>query len=84
MTFHIGTPYKGVFYLTRNSGMTGKVSEMPLPQGVYDDLVKWHATPVGERPSIQEAFPTLMRDEREFILTGTTPQEWRDAFGDGE
>ena len=31
---------------------------------------------------VQDAFPTLNADEREFIKTGITPQEWKDAFGD--
>lgn len=31
---------------------------------------------------IQEAFPHLNADEREFILTGITTPEWDEAFGD--
>jgi hypothetical protein len=27
---------------------------------------------------IQDAFPFLSDDEREFLLTGTTPEEWRE------
>jgi hypothetical protein len=30
---------------------------------------------------IQEAMPHLSADEREFIMTGVTPTEWKDAFG---
>lgn len=30
---------------------------------------------------IQHAFPHLSADDREFILTGTTVEEWNDAFG---
>ncbi len=33
-----------------------------------------------QRPLIQEAFPSLTREEREFILTGVTPEEWQEAF----
>jgi hypothetical protein len=29
---------------------------------------------------IQEAFPHLTPDEREFILTGITEEEWDEAF----
>lgn len=29
---------------------------------------------------IQEAFPYLTEDEREFILTGITPEEWSEMF----
>ena len=30
---------------------------------------------------IQRAFPNLSADDREFILTGITPEEWLQAFG---
>jgi hypothetical protein len=30
----------------------------------------------------QNAFPQLSADEREFIMTGVTAQEWSDEFGD--
>lgn len=29
---------------------------------------------------IQDAFPQLSKDHREFILTGATPEEWDEAF----
>lgn len=29
---------------------------------------------------IQNAFPMLSADEREFIMTGITPEEWNRAF----
>ena len=30
---------------------------------------------------IQEAMPHLSADDREFLMTGVTPEEWTDAFG---
>lgn len=33
---------------------------------------------------IQDAFPYLTEDEREFILTGITADEWDELFGDEE
>jgi hypothetical protein len=30
---------------------------------------------------IQNAFPNLNNDEREFLLTGMTPEEWDAALG---
>jgi len=33
---------------------------------------------------IQQAMPNLTADEREFIKTGITPQEWDNMFGDEE
>ena len=34
--------------------------------------------------NIQDAFPMLGDDEREFLLTGLTPEEWDDLFGEEE
>lgn len=33
---------------------------------------------------IQDAMPDLSSDDREFIMTGVTTEEWTAAFGDGE
>ena len=30
---------------------------------------------------IQDAFPMLDADDREFLMTGVTPEEWLAAFG---
>jgi len=31
---------------------------------------------------IQHAMPHLSKEEREFIISGTTPEEWEEYFGD--
>jgi hypothetical protein len=33
---------------------------------------------------IQKALPHLTPDEREFLMTGITPEEWNAAFKDSE
>ena len=33
---------------------------------------------------VQDAFPHLSADEREFIISGVTPEEWSSTFGDEE
>jgi hypothetical protein len=33
---------------------------------------------------LQNCAPHLSADDREFIMTGVTPEEWREAFGDDE
>ena len=30
---------------------------------------------------VQKMFPTLSVEDREFLISGTTPEEWSDAFG---
>jgi len=42
------------------------------------DLEGWQASGT----HIQHYFPHLSADDREFILTGITPEEWDAAFGD--
>ena len=43
------------------------------------DLKKWR-----EGEFIQVAMPYLTADEREFIMTGITPEEWDATFGEPE
>ena len=69
--------------VSRKSMFTGKVHTMDLPvtQAQIDELVKgpfkWsHPTKL-----IQHAFPTLTAEQREFIMTGVTPEEWNAEFG---
>ena len=45
-------------------------------------MVHWLNTPINERPLIQEAFPQLSADDREFILTGTTGAAWEAMFNE--
>lgn len=33
-------------------------------------------------PYIQNMFPELSDDDKEFILSGVTPEEWEELFGD--
>jgi hypothetical protein len=33
---------------------------------------------------IQDAFPTLSKDEREFLISGTSKEGWEEIFGTGE
>lgn len=70
--------------LTRVSCISGKSNtmELPIEQSRIDELVK---TPLKwKHPTklIQDAFPELTADQREFILTGITPEEWKEMFGD--
>jgi hypothetical protein len=65
--------------IRKRSLISGKISEMNID--VNRDLyVMWESSPVETRPHVQNAFPMLTPDEREFILTGVTPEEWKDLF----
>lgn len=39
---------------------------------------------MGRGALIQDAFPTLTPDEREFLLTGMTADEWDELFSEDE
>jgi hypothetical protein len=64
----------------RQSIVSGKVYQMDLDitQQQLDDFAN------DKLGLIQEAFPHLSVDEREFIISGIHPVEWRELFGELE
>lgn len=69
--------------VTARSGMTGNESDMVFPMS-KQDMVKGLADH-SAGALIQNVFPLLTADQREFLMTGITPAEWDDAFNeDGE
>ena len=68
--------------LENRSGLTGKVYTMELPLTQREFERGCEAMDRGVL--IQYAFPTLNADQREFILTGITPEEWDAHFGPTE
>jgi hypothetical protein len=62
--------------IVRKSPFSGKTNEMEIPV-TPEQLDQWHN---GEL--IQKAMPNLTPDQREFIMTGITPEEWAETFGD--
>ena len=64
--------------ITRKSTITGLTHEMNLPI-TQQELDRWQG---GEL--IQDVFPNLSDDQREFLKTGITAEEWEEAFGEEE
>lgn len=64
--------------VTRRSGMSGNISKMEM-RFTFEQYQNWL-----DGALIQNALPQLTAEEREFLMTGTTPQEWEAAFGDAE
>ena len=62
--------------IARKSPFTGKVSTMEID--VTDEQIDAYMSGKG---LIQDIFPDLTADEREFIKTGATPDEWAYIFG---
>lgn len=56
--------------------MSGMVNKMNLDVTV-DQIDRWQS---GEL--IQDVMPHLSRDEREFLITGMTPDEWESYLED--
>jgi len=64
-----------VVRVERKSLLTGNVNTMELPT-TQEKLDIFFNSPKNERPLIQDLFPELSVDEREFLQTGATPEEW--------
>jgi hypothetical protein len=63
--------------VTRTSVLSGTVRTLELPI-TQEDLDRYER---GEG-LIQQIFPNLTADQREFIKTGITKEEWDDLFKD--
>lgn len=64
--------------LTMTSMLSGKVNTMEIKNLSASDYKEWRTS--GEL--IQNALPHLTSDEREFLLSGSTPEEWDAVFGE--
>jgi hypothetical protein len=64
--------------IMRTSPFTGitRMREITVTQ---EQLDRWQA---GEL--IQNAMPNLSADDREFVMTGITAEEWDEAFGEDD
>lgn len=61
--------------ITRTSQISGVTRQMDLP--ITEEQVSLYESGV----YVQDAFPQLSSDEREFIKTGITAEEWDSIFG---
>jgi len=61
--------------IKRTSILTGKVHEREIPC-TEDQLIKWKSGLL-----IQHAMPELSPEDREFLISGITPEEWQREFG---
>jgi hypothetical protein len=65
--------------ITRTSQATGVTRTMDLPV-TEEQIVMWATTSA----LIQDVFPNLTADQREFIVSGMTEDEWEQIFGEYE
>lgn len=66
--------------ITRKSVISGKTTTMNL-NITEQQLADWTNNP---GLLIHNAFPSLSPDEKDFLLTGITPEEWKAEFGEEE
>lgn len=64
------------YIVERKSTLTGRKRQWPMPI-TEQELQRWK-----DGELIQDVFPHLTTDEREFIVSGITPDEWDAEFGD--
>ena len=61
----------------KKSMLSGKVNSMVLPT-TQGKIEYW----VESGKLIQDVMPDLDDDQREFLMSGITPEEWDDMFGE--
>ena len=62
--------------ITKTSPFSGNTNVMEIDV-TQEQIALWESGTL-----IQNAMPHLTPDEREFIMTGITPNEWDSAFSD--
>tara|TARA_R110000737_G_C14623309_1_gene494002 strand:+ start:9866 stop:10063 length:198 start_codon:yes stop_codon:yes gene_type:complete len=62
--------------ISRKSAISGKVRRLDL------DITENQINDYIDGFLVQDAFPNLSVDEREFFITGITVDEWCEVFGD--
>lgn len=63
--------------VTRQSILSGEINTMKLDLTI-DEMQRY----VEGKEPIQNIAPHLSRDEREFLISGITPDEWNKTFGE--
>ena len=66
--------------VTRKSILSGKTNTMTLD--ITQESLDIYDTIGGML--VQNVFPNLNKEEREFLISGITPDEWNNTFGDDE
>tara|TARA_B110000285_G_scaffold79920_1_gene92258 strand:- start:305 stop:541 length:237 start_codon:yes stop_codon:yes gene_type:complete len=64
--------------VTRQSAITRKMNTMELP--ITQEHLDNYDTVGGLL--VQDVFPNLDVGQREFLISGITPQEWNETFGE--
>ena len=63
------------YEIEKTSPVTGRLNIMEIEMNP-NDYVRWKKGGV----NIQEALPYLSIDEREFLITGLSPEDWENMY----
>jgi hypothetical protein len=63
--------------------VTVRGRSVTFPRVSFDQMVQGHKDYLGGL-KVQDAFPFLSPNEREFLMTGMLPEEWEEAFPEDE
>jgi hypothetical protein len=69
----------GTASVHKKSMLTGIMHKTILPI-IPDQIMAWKQ----QGRLIQDVFPDLPKEDREFLITGCTPEEWAEIFSKGE
>ena len=69
--------------LTKKSSISGNLNTIIIDME-YSVFLEKYRIWTSEIHLIQDVFPELNDDEKEFIISGTTKEEWDDLFGEEE
>ena len=64
--------------ITRTSPFSGAINTREIPV-TAEQLHAWESGVL-----IQNAMPNVSADDREFLMTGITPEEWEETFAGDE
>lgn len=68
--------------ISQVSALTGHFNTLEIDITI-DQYNDWqNAKENDDNRFVQNAFPHLSADDREFLISGVTPDEWDNAFGD--
>jgi len=69
----------GTSRVTARSSISGKENTRDIPTSC-EKIERWMSGP----ENIQDVLPEVSAEDREFLMTGITPEEWKSLFGDEE
>lgn len=65
-------------FVTRPSMLSGKTNTRCIPGVTVEQVTEFLLGRIaGTSKMAQDVFPNMMPDDREFLISGVTPEEWR-------